>query len=125
MGAVMDLFDTQLSLPIVSRTSPALLQSMLHGSPARRSANVKLIPRMVCMDGFSLSVQASEIHGCVPQRRDGPYSHVECACPSEPVPALMPYLLPEEGVSPVQSVYRRVPVEVLQLVLGSHGGLRA
>ncbi|MGZ3218391.1 hypothetical protein [Paracoccus sp. T5] len=120
----MDLFNTRLALPTMCRTSSALLQSRLHGSPIRRSAQVKLLPRMICMDGFSLSVQASETHGCKPQRRDGPYSHVECACPSEPVPALMPYLLEEEGVSPVQSVYRCVPVEVVQAVLTSHGGLR-
>lgn len=120
----MDLFKTRLALPTMSRTRSALLQARLHGSPIRRSAQLKLIPRMICMDGFSLSVQASEIHGCLPQRRDGPYSHVECACPSEAVPALMPYILEEEGVSPVQSVYRRVPVDLVQAVLNSHGGLR-
>lgn len=55
----MDLFNTRLALPTMCRTSSALLQSRLHGSPIRRSGQVKLLPRMTCMDGFSLSVQAA------------------------------------------------------------------
>lgn len=123
----MDLFfdASVLPLPEVGHITAAFLQEKLHGTPARREASVKLIPRLVCNDGFSLSVQASEIHSSLPQRRVGPYSHVECACPSEPVQELMPFLMQEEGISPEQSVYVRVPIEIVQSILNSHGGLRA
>lgn len=122
----MDLFvgTGDLRLPAMPCNSASLLQAKLHGSPIRRSAEIKLIPRFICMDGFSISIQASEIHRSVPQRRDGPYSHVECAYPSSPVQALIPFLLEEAGVSLEQSVYHRVPVEIVQYILNSHGGMR-
>lgn len=110
--------------PAYGRTTLALIQSRLHGTPLQRSGCIKTLARFHCNDGFSLSVQASEIHASTPARRTGPYSHVECGCLSDAVPALMPYRVPEDGVRAQDLIYRYVPIEVLFSVLTRHGGLR-
>ena len=43
-------------------------------------------PRIVCADGFSLSVQASNGHYCTPRSNYGPYSRVEVGYPSSRPP---------------------------------------
>lgn len=123
----MNLFSARVDadLPCMGRISAELLQERLHGSPLRRSADVKLLPCLNCTDGFSLSFQASEIHSSQPKRRDGPYSHVECACPSKTVPLLMPSTLRKDGIPPEQPVYRNVPIAIVHSILNAHGGLRA
>ena len=40
------------------------------------------IPEIVCKDGTTLSVQASEFHYCTPRDNKGPYTHVEIGFPS-------------------------------------------
>ena len=122
----MELFDQRAlaALPVMGRASISLIQSRLHGTPLQRSGRIKCLPRFICIDGFSMSVQASEIHACLPKGRTGPYSHVECACPSEPSPDLMPYRLHENGVAPEEAIYRHVPFGTLLGILISHGGLR-
>jgi hypothetical protein len=45
----------------------------------------KVAPRVVCQDGTTLSVQASETHYCTPRSNYGPYSHVEVWAVTAPV----------------------------------------
>ncbi len=99
------------------------LQQYLRGSEKIRSAPVKTLPRLNCADGFSISVQASDFHACSPRSLTGPYSHVECALPSQEVATLAPFILDEPGVSPLESVYRNVPVLVVIELINEHGGL--
>lgn len=33
--------------------------------------------RVVCADGFTLSVQASDFHYCTPRSKEGPWTHFE------------------------------------------------
>ena len=99
------------------------IQPYLRGSERIRLAQIKLLPRFVCADGFSLSVQASNIHRCSPQNLTGPYSTVECGCLSEPVPELMPYITPEDGIPETECSYQNVPVETLVALINRHGGL--
>ena len=39
-------------------------------------------PRIVCADGFSMSVQAHEHSYCTPRQTEGPHTHMEGGFPS-------------------------------------------
>lgn len=114
----------QLSLAISTEISLEQLQDMLsvtdHGDP---EPVLRTIPRILCADGFSISVQANEYVACHPRNRVGPYTSVECAMPNRLVPDLMPYILEEEGIDPLESVYRHVPVELVISMINEHGGM--
>ena len=79
-------------------------------------------PRITCVDGFSLSVQAGRCHYCLP-RIDGAekYTHVEVGFPSERVDAFMEYA--EDEDNPTGTVYARVPVDVVWTTIQEHGGI--
>lgn len=79
-------------------------------------------PRLVCTDGFSISVQASIFAYCIPRSWEGPYTHVECGYPSAPEPLLDEYKEMGEDDS-YKTVYPYVPVEIVLDVFRKHGGL--
>ena len=82
---------------------------------------LKRRPRIVCADGFDVSIQASQHHYCTPRVDDGPYSKVEIGYPSEEVPEWMEWA--ETPESPLDTVYGWVPVEIIDEVLRNHGGI--
>ena len=41
-------------------------------------------PRIVCADGFSMSVQAFSSSYCLPRQDEGPHTHMEGGFPSSP-----------------------------------------
>ena len=78
---------------------------------------------VVCEDGFTMSVQASEYHYCSP-RRSGlgeSYTSVEVGFPSEKEDLLMEHA--EDYDKPTGTVYPYVPVEVVLQVIMKHGGM--
>lgn len=77
-----------------------------------------------CLDGFSVSIQASYGHYCTPRKtlRDGNYSAWELGYPSEVEPVLLPYA--EDPKNPIDTVYGYVPTAVVDEVLKKHGGLK-
>ena len=77
---------------------------------------------VVCADGFSMSVQASETHYCSP-REDGAekYTAVEVGYPNPPEPLLM--YLAEDQDAPTMTVYPFVPAQLVALVIAKHGGI--
>lgn len=78
-------------------------------------------PVVVCAVGFSMSVQASSFHYCSPRMDNAPmYSSVGIGFPSEREELLMPYA--EEAHRPCDTVYARVPVDVVLTVVWKHGG---
>ena len=78
-------------------------------------------PPIVCEDGFTISVQASEIHMSKPfQTGAEHYTHVEVGYPSQHEETLEPYRN-REGVP----VYWYVPIEVVEEIVQSHGGILA
>ncbi|RWR30425.1 hypothetical protein D2T29_12185 [Sinirhodobacter populi] len=81
----------------------------------------KVLPRIICLDGFSFSVQASDFHGCHPQSLIGPYLTVEVAGLSEEVDVLLPFMV-AEPVDPTEGIYRYVPVETVVDLINYHGG---
>lgn len=96
-----------------------LLQSHLRGSESQRRAPIKTLPPVLCADGTTLSVQASDCHGCVPRSVAGPYLSAELCCVG-PI-AFSPPILGEE-VLPDVFVYRNVPLRRIVDVINAHGG---
>ena len=110
----------------------------------------KVRPRIVCNDGFSVSVQASEHTYCEPrytqwQNEDGwqvingnyyssskiprnfrtdrftPYESVELGYPSEADELIYDYV---EGNDYTGTVYGYVPVKIVEQLIEKHGGFK-
>lgn len=80
-----------------------------------------LTPRIHCMDGTTLSVQASEFTYCSPRLNYGPWSQVEVGFPSKHLPLLDPY---QDGDGdPTDSVYGYVPIEIVEACIEACGGI--
>ena len=82
-------------------------------------------PRIVCKDGFSISVQASETAYCTPRSDHGPYSHVECGYPSsapisQRLKEFAELLFTDDYTD---TVYPYVPVDIVLYELELHGGI--
>ena len=78
--------------------------------------------KVVCADGFSMSVQAHEGAYCHP-RIDAAtrYSAVEVGYPSMKEDLLMDWA--EEPSKPTETVYGWVPAERVALVIAKHAGM--
>ena len=77
--------------------------------------------RIVCADGFNMSVQADEFVYCSPRNNDGPYTAVEIGFPSHREDLILEFA--EDKNTPTQTVYGWVPVHIVSLVLAKHGGM--
>ena len=78
--------------------------------------------KVVCADGFSMSVQAFDGAYCSPRQDNAPvYTHVEVGYPNREESLLIPYA--ETPETPINSVYAYVPVETVFLVISKHGGM--
>ena len=85
-------------------------------------------PRIVCADGFSISVQAFSSSYCLPRQDEGPHTHMEGGFPSSA--PLDPELLAsaenrwdEEDADPTDTVYPYVAREVFEREFALHGGI--
>ena len=90
-------------------------------------------PRIVCADGFSISVQAHASSYCTPRcdYPDTPHTHVECGFPSS-TPQTAELKRYAEGlfsyendaeIDFTETVYGYVPVEIVKAELQEHGGI--
>lgn len=80
--------------------------------------------RLVCHDGFNVSVQASSGHYCEPRQDNEPdYWEFELGYPSEDMGvAFKEYADNPERL--LDTVYGYVPVELVQKLVDSHGGIK-
>lgn len=79
-------------------------------------------PQAVCLDGFKISIQASETHYCTPRENGfSYYSEVELGYPSETDGIIMEYA--EDKENPTETVYAWVPIEVVDELVEKHGGI--
>ena len=80
-------------------------------------------PRLLCNDGFSISVQASKFHYCRP-RLDGAqdYEAVELGYPSMEDELINEYA--EDDWNYTETVYGYVPIEVVEKLIEKHGGIK-
>ena len=83
---------------------------------------MKLKEKVVCADGFTMSVQAHAGAYCLPKMTDAPvYLKVEVGFPNIEEPLLMKWA--EEADKPTDTVYGWVPVRVVTYVIAKHGGI--
>lgn len=76
----------------------------------------RVAPQLACVDGSTMSVQASETHYCTPRDNSGPYTHVEVWCCGT-VPAWYEY---GDG----DDLYAYVPTELVVEEIDRRGGLK-
>ena len=78
--------------------------------------------RVICADGFEMSVQAHQSAYCSPRIDNAEkYTSVEIGFPSEKEPVLIDFA--DEPSRPTETVYGYVPVQIVTLVLAKHGGI--
>lgn len=79
-------------------------------------------PRIVCKDGYSISVQASEYHYCAPRinLEDGCYYSVELGYPNEYDELINKYADDKDSID---TVFGFVPTSVVDSLIEKHGGL--
>ena len=78
--------------------------------------------RVVCADGFTMSVQAHQGAYCSPRMDNAEkYTSVEIGFPSKKEPMIKEYC--EEPGSPLDTLYGYVPVQTVTNVIAKHGGI--
>jgi hypothetical protein len=83
---------------------------------------IKKNKRVICADGFEMSVQADKLAYCTPRITGAEcYVAVEIGFPSRAEPLILRYA--EEPGRPTATVYGWVPSEVVSLVIAKHGGI--
>jgi len=82
-------------------------------------------PKVVCADGFSMSVQAHAGAYCEPKSNHAKkYSEVEVGFPSDFEPLLDDYVeMPDSPKGHKDQVFPYVPVSVVTNVIAKHGGM--
>ncbi len=83
-------------------------------------------PRIVCADGFSMSVQAHAASYCIPREDGVPHTHMEGGFPSStPLDAELRKFaeVSFDGVDYTETVYGYVPREVFEREFELHGGI--
>jgi len=78
--------------------------------------------KVICADGFSMSVQANENAYCSPRMNGATlYVEVEVGFPTEREELIMPWA--ESPARPTDTVYAYVPASVVTNVIAKHGGM--
>ena len=86
---------------------------------------VKRNERVICADGFTVSVQANEGAYCTPRQDNAEqYTEVELGFPSAHEELIMDWMeVYGEDPDPTDSVYPYVPVSVVTNVIAKHAGM--
>ena len=87
---------------------------------AKYKIDYRPVGRIICKDGFSMSVQAGDTLYCSPRSNQGPWDEVEVGFPSHEDKDLLQYA--ERPNHPVDTVYAYVPVALVESVMEKHGG---
>jgi hypothetical protein len=77
-------------------------------------------PRIVCNDGFSMSVQGSSGHYCTPRVTQDEYSELEIGYPSDFERSINSYA---EQRDTINTVFAYVPCYIIQQIIDKHGGI--
>ena len=85
------------------------------------------LPKIICSDGFTMSVQVGFSLYSTPKKVAKRYSAVEIGFPSEDEPLIEKYAEsyydPDVDFKYTETVYPYVPVKVVDKVLKKHGGI--
>ena len=78
-------------------------------------------PRIVCKDGFSISVQGSEFNYSEPRKPSKSFTKMELGYPSVEEKDINEFA--EEAEELTGTVYPYVPFEVVEAIIEKHGGI--
>lgn len=79
-------------------------------------------PRIICADGFELSVQAGHFYYSIPKKDNQTlYQACEIGMPSAKEELILPYIECDED-DPTETIYPYTPVSVIDRVIEKHGG---
>jgi len=83
---------------------------------------MRLNKKVICKDGFTMSVQAGESQYCSPREADAErYTAVEIGFPNRSEDLLLEYA--DDARAPTETVYPCVPAPLVTLVIAKHGGM--
>ncbi len=85
-------------------------------------AEYQLRDRIVCVDGYTVSVQGNTGAYCTPRIDTDEYSAVELGFPSEG-DALINHLKECVGDEPTETVYPYVNIDTVEKLIEKHGGI--
>lgn len=131
-GLIRDLLPPRYMNKIVYRipaTGPVVMGACLYdGTGYLYTVEVPMQPthrmRVMCRDGFSVSVQASHYHYCDPKQDSGPYTQVELGYPSNRTNDEVHSYAEFCGTTdPTETVYPYVPADAVMRLLDEHGGM--
>jgi hypothetical protein len=123
------MIDITEDFPSIDEFKKLSLADMLTNMPLIRVKDTnfvykRMMPRIICNDGTTISVQASAHHYAHPRSNRGPYKAVEVGFPSV-APPLAWEQYAENWESPTHTVYGYVPLELVSFYIASHGGIDA
>ena len=107
----------QRNLRVTNHSNDPLMKHMLTSTR---------LPKIVCSDGFEMSVQVGSSLYSTPKKVAKRYSAVEIGFPSEPEELIKEYaesLYDEDATDYTDTVYSYVPVKIVDKVLKKHGGI--
>ena len=82
----------------------------------------KAYKRVICADGFSVSVQAGVLNYSNPRLNSSKaYDTVELGFPNRPCIFILDYA--EDSENPTDTVYAYVPAHVVRKMIEAHGGM--
>ena len=79
-------------------------------------------PKIVCTDGFKMSVQGNEMTYSIPKKVATEFQAMEIGFPSAQEDLIMEFI-DNLGQDPIQSVYGFVPIDRIEKVVEKHGGI--
>ena len=83
---------------------------------------IKRNKKIICKDGFTMSVQANEGAYCNPRINEAnKYIQVEIGFPSQREELIIEWA--EDQDQPTDTVYGYVPIHVVNSVIAKHGGM--
>ena len=110
----------QRNLKVTNHSSDPLMKHMLTSTR---------LPKIICSDGFEMSVQVGSSLYSIPKKVAKRYTAVEIGFPSEYEPLIEEYAETfykddgEDVTDYTDTVYPYVPVKIVDKVLKKHGGI--
>jgi len=101
------------------------LNEMLSANEVSEYGFKKVMPRIIMVDGESISVQTGHTHYCTPRESYGPWFEVEIGYPSiDPGEKFAEYFDADwENDDHTDSVYGYVPIDIVVDFINEHGGI--
>lgn len=88
----------------------------------KRSVRMTPVDKILCRDGFTVSVQAGDYIYCTPRDESGTWTAVEIGFPSERLPDCFEQYADDPNPSNLSSVWGYVPIEMVVRLINDHGG---